>query len=120
MSSVVPMLGKLHSINSINGYQSTDIISYHSLSLSLLHPLLQSVSVDLLPSTPLHQEDMPRLSVASELTVTRKLSIASIQDMQIPLSPGSPNSIHRSDEYKALKVMKRSLYEYEHKKKRPS
>lgn len=52
---------------------------------------------------------------ASELTVTGKLSITSIQDMAIPVTPGSPNSIHSFNEYKALKgALESSSSEYKH------
>lgn len=60
---------------------------------------------------------MPRLSAVSELTVTGKLSITSTQDVSIPITPNSPNSIYRPDEYEALKVMESSLSEYKHKRK---
>lgn len=52
---------------------------------------------------------------ASELTVTGKLSITSTQDMAIPVTPGSPNSIHSFNEYKALKgALESSSSEYKH------
>lgn len=53
---------------------------------------------------------MPRLSAVSELTVTGKLSITSTQDVSIPVTPNSPNSIYRPDEYEALKESWRALY----------
>jgi len=53
---------------------------------------------------------MLRLSSVSKLTITGKLSITSIRDMPIPITPDFPNSIHRSDAYEALRESWRALY----------